>query len=619
MGESEIPKGVGMTSVVKRSIQLLQKSDRIKLYLFILIQLFVSILDTIGILLMGAIASIGISIISNATTNSSLLHILGYVRLRDVSQSNSIAILGLIAVGLLVLRTLLTLFISFLTYRFLARKSAEVSAELMKRIFATNFSWIRKQNVQEVSYALTEGVQFAIIGVLSSFVALAAESGLLIITFTVLILVNVTMAVVSFGFFAVFGLVVYLQVGRRMSKVSIRRVEASILGIRQVREILDLFREIMVMSRMDYFARRFEMSRVESARFFADMNWIQQIPRISVEVAIVLGGAFLAITAALTSSFENSISYLMVFLAAASRLAPSALRLQQSAISIRGFASSAGAAFDYVRLPDVSMKNTSEYFKENSRGEFGKDPHHQISIDMKEVSFKFEDSNIPTLSHIDLSIPPLEVIALVGPSGAGKSTFCDLLLGLHSPSTGTALIGGLPAKEFVQRNPGRIAYLPQEVKILADTVMANIAVGIPAAEIDMQRLQIALESAQLAAFVQSQPLGLKQPIGETGLQLSGGQRQRIGLARALYSEPALLILDEPTSALDAETEDLLMQTLRSLKEKCSILIIAHRLSTVRFVDRVIYLEEGKILGDGTFLQIREQVSQFDLQAGLQGL
>jgi ABC-type bacteriocin/lantibiotic exporter with double-glycine peptidase domain len=486
---------------------------------------------------------------------------------------------------------------------------------LMQKVFASDFSWVRKQKAQEVSYALTEGVQFGIIGVLSSFVALASESGLLLITFSVLILANPLMAIVTLAFFTIFAIVVYLRVGKQMSKVTKLRVDASILGIRQVREVIDLFREIMIMSRLKYFANKFNVSRVESSRNFADMNWIQQIPRISVEVAIVLGGALLAVTAALTSSFENSIAYLMLFLAAASRLAPSALRLQQAAISIRGFASSSGAAFHYAQLGEGASKKFEEHIIE----EFPENSFQGISIDMKDVSFKFEDSDILTLRQISLRIPPLEVVALVGPSGAGKSTFCDLLLGLLSPSSGTALIGGVPAKEFIVRNPGRIAYLPQEVKILADTLVANIAIGIPSSEIDLEQLHIALESAQLTSFVQSQPFGLEQIVGESGLQLSGGQRQRIGLARALYLRPSLLILDEPTSALDAETEDLLMQTLKSLKEKCSILIIAHRLSTVRFVDRVIYLEDGKILGDGTFAQVREQVPQFDLQAGLQGL
>jgi ABC-type multidrug transport system fused ATPase/permease subunit len=616
--ESEKSEGDGLRWAIKRSLQLLQKSDRIRLYLFILFQLFASILDTIGILLVGAMVSIGISVISNVNTNDSLLSILGFIGLRDASQPNSIAILGIATVSLLVFRTILSLFISFHTYRFLARKSAEISAELMKKVFASSFSWVRKQKSQEVSYALTEGVQFGIIGVLSSFVALASESGLLLVTFSVLILVNPLMAVVTVAFFTTFAILIYLHVGHQMSKVTKLRVDASILGIRQVREVIDLFREIMVMSRMEYFASKFKVSRVESARNFADMNWIQQIPRISVEVAIVLGGALLAITAALTSSFENAIAYLILFLAAASRLAPSALRLQQAAISIRGFASSAGAAFYYTQLGDESITAPFRNSKDNLDGEISEDPR-QISVEMKDVSFKFDDSDIPTLNQLSLKIPPLEVIALVGPSGAGKSTFCDLILGLHSPSSGVALIGGMPAKEFIRRNPGRIAYLPQEVKILADTIVANIAIGVPVHEVDMEQLQMALESAQLATFVQSQPLGLKQLVGESGLQLSGGQRQRIGLARALYFQPTLLILDEPTSALDAETEDLLMQTLKSLREKCSILIIAHRLSTVRFVDRVIYLEDGKILGDGTFVQVREQVLQFDLQAGLQGL
>jgi ATP-binding cassette, subfamily B, bacterial PglK len=613
--ESISSTGDGLKSAINRSLQLLQKSDRIRLYLFILIQLFVSILDTVGILLVGAIASIGISVISKADTNDSLSNILGFVGLSDVSQSNSIAILGIATVSILVFRTILSLLISFLTYRFLARKSAEISSALMQKVFASDFSWVRKQKAQEVSYALTEGVQFGVIGVLSSFVALASESGLLLITFSVLILANPLMAIVTLAFFAIFAIVVYLRVGKQMSKVTRLRVDASILGIRQVREVIDLFREIMIMSRLKYFSNKFNVSRVESARNFADMNWIQQIPRISVEVAIVLGGALLAVTAALTSSFENSIAYLMLFLAAASRLAPSALRLQQAAISIRGFASSSGAAFHYAQLEESTSKKYEEHIME----ELPEDSFQQITIDMKNVSFKFEDSDIPTLRQISLRIPPLEVVALVGPSGAGKSTFCDLLLGLLSPSSGIALIGGLPAKEFIVRNPGRIAYLPQEVKILADTLMANIAIGIPASEIDMKQLHIALESAQLTSFVQSQPFGLEQIVGESGIQLSGGQRQRIGLARALYLRPTLLILDEPTSALDAETEDLLMQTLKSLKEKSSILIIAHRLSTVRFVDRVIYLEDGKILGDGTFAQVREQVPQFDLQAGLQGL
>lgn len=619
MEASKFNESTGVILIIKRSLILLVKLDRLRLYLFIFLQLFVSVLDTIGILLMGAIASIGISIISNSASNASLVRALGHIGFENASQKTAIVFLGSAAVSLLLLRTFLSLVISFKTYRFLARKAGEVSAELMKGVFAFDFSWLRKQSSQDVAYALTEGVQYAIVGILSSFITLGAEVGLLLITFSVLMFVNIVMAIVALGFFSTFGALVHFQVGTRITKISKRRTAAAILGFGQIRDVLDLFREITVMSRMDFFVARFRSSRLESSRLFADQTWIQQIPRVSVEVAIVLGGAFLAITSTLTSSFTNAITDLVVFLAAASRLAPSALRLQQAALSVKSFAGSAGSAFEYTQFRDMFSENLANRDKVNQVVNLDRNHLSHANIELIDVNFTFDDAELPTLIELNLTIPALEVIALVGPSGAGKSTFCDLLLGLHSPTTGSVVIGGLPAKDYVKANPGRIAYLPQEVQILADTVLANVAVGIPPDEIDSERLWYALQSSQLAAFVRNQPLGVMQLIGESGIQLSGGQRQRVGLARALYSDPAILILDEPTSALDAETEDMLMQTLRSLKSKCSILIIAHRLSTVRFVDRVLYLEDGRILGDGTFLQLREAIPRFDLQAGLQGL
>ncbi|CAB4820968.1 unannotated protein [freshwater metagenome] len=619
MDETRGTKSLGVVPAINRSLQLLQKSDRLKIYFFIVLQLLLSVLDTLGILLIGAVASIGISIISNASSNASLIRVLGFIGLGNSSQTTAIEVLGGVAVGLLILRTILSLVLSFRTFRFLARKAGEISTDLMERVFAADFSWVRKQSAQDVSYAVTEGVQYAIVGVLGSFITLVSETGLLLIILLVLAFVNFIMAFVSLGFFAFFGAIVYFQVAKRISILSEHRTSAAILGVRQIRDVINLQREIKIMSRMNYFVSRFRSSRLESAALYADQNWIQQVPRISIEFAIVLGAAILAITANLTSSFANSIPNLIVFLAAASRLAPSALRLQQSAISARGFAGSAGAAFEYSRLPRIPSQEGVIPYNRIDIHNLDNSLISKPSIEMRDLSFAFDDTNVPILRGINLTIPPLEVVALVGPSGAGKSTFCDLLLGLHSPSAGTVSIGNLPAHDYVRGHPGRITYLPQDVQVLTDSILANVAIGIPQGDVELELLWQALESAQLAEFVRSQPLGLEQLIGETGIQLSGGQRQRLGLARALYSSPSIIILDEPTSALDAETEDLLMQTLRTLKEKCSILIIAHRLSTVRFVDRVIYLEDGQILGDGTFSELRAAIPRFDFQAGLQGL
>ena len=619
MNKKSADSGKSLSILVKQSLRLLSKQDQLRLYLFVLLQLVISIMDTIGILLMGAIATVGLSVISNSPTNSQLLEALGVIGLEHTSQARLISIFGVITVGLLALRTVLTLIISRRIFMFLAIKSAQVSASLMKDILTNNFSWIRKQGSQDISYALTEGVQFAIIGVLSSFVAMVSEFGLLTITFLVLVFVNAVMAFVSLAFFALFGALVYVRVGRKMSRLSAKRTKAVNTGFRQVREVVELFREIFVLSRMDFFVDKFRVTRIESATYFAEQNWIQQIPRISVEIAIVLGGAILAVTASLTSTFAGAITYLIIFLAAASRLSPSALRLQQAAISARGFAGSAEQTIEYINLRDTRSEALPNDLVDVQPYRIFSESLHSIAIQIRDVDFIFDDATNPTLSGINVEISPFELIALVGPSGSGKSTFCDLLLGLQEPTSGSVSINGVRARDFVRNNPGRIAYLPQDVKILSNTVIANIAIGIPAEDVDMHQLQFALESAQLDSFVGSLPYGLSQLIGESFIQLSGGQRQRIGLARALYSNPAILILDEPTSALDAETEELLMQTLKSIKTKCGVLIIAHRLSTVRTADRVIYLGDGKVLGDGTFQELRKQIPQFDLQAGLQGL
>jgi ABC-type multidrug transport system fused ATPase/permease subunit len=177
----------------------------------------------------------------------------------------------------------------------------------------------------------------------------------------------------------------------------------------------------------------------------------------------------------------------------------------------------------------------------------------------------------------------------------------------------------MPSNEFVRKNPGCISYLPQETCLLPGTIHDNISLGIQSSTESLVDVHDAIERAHLTEFVNSLPKGINQSIGTKGLTLSGGQKQRIGLARALFVKPKLLILDEPTSSLDSETEDAILSNLQILHGSCSILIIAHRLSTLKFVDRIIYLEKGRILAFGTIEEVRKAVPRFDLQAGLQGL
>jgi len=223
------------------------------------------------------------------------------------------------------------------------------------------------------------------------------------------------------------------------------------------------------------------------------------------------------------------------------------------------------------------------------------------------------------LDKVSLSIQPGQSVAFVGSTGAGKSTLADVILGAVFPDLGEVFISGRAPISTVREWPGAIAYVPQDVAILSGSVRENVALGIPKVEIDDSLVWEALQRAELADFLGENRSGIDTVVGENGVQLSGGQRQRLGIARALYSRPRLLVLDEATSALDAETERVITHTLESLAGEVTLIIIAHRLATVRNCDQVFYLSDGELVSSGTFEQVRAAVPDFDKQAQLLGL
>ena len=210
-------------------------------------------------------------------------------------------------------------------------------------------------------------------------------------------------------------------------------------------------------------------------------------------------------------------------------------------------------------------------------------------------------------------------VALVGRSGSGKSTLADLILGVLEPDAGTVSVGGLPPGNAVSRWPGGIGYVPQDVMLVNDSVRNNVALGLHRDLIDDDRVWEALSRAHLADFFSEQPDSLDIQIGERGLRLSGGQRQRLGIARALFTRPRLIVLDEATSALDAETEKAITTTLAELENDVTTIVVAHRLSTVRHADLVVYLRDGAIDAAGTFDEVCALVPALQRQAELMGL
>jgi ABC-type multidrug transport system fused ATPase/permease subunit len=240
-------------------------------------------------------------------------------------------------------------------------------------------------------------------------------------------------------------------------------------------------------------------------------------------------------------------------------------------------------------------------------------------ISIKGVSLTYPNKQSPAIEDVSIVIPAGSSIAFVGPSGAGKTTIIDVLLGVLNPDCGSVLISGLPPLVAVAKWPGAVSYVPQDVVIAAGTVRENVALGYPVEEATDDLVLEALRVAHLDRFALDLPEGINTQVGERGAMISGGQRQRLGIARAMFTRPHLLVLDEATSSLDGETEASISEAIHALRGSTTVVIIAHRLSTVRNVDRVVYLSSGRVLATGTFDEVRLAVPDFDRQAKIMGL
>jgi ABC-type multidrug transport system fused ATPase/permease subunit len=230
-------------------------------------------------------------------------------------------------------------------------------------------------------------------------------------------------------------------------------------------------------------------------------------------------------------------------------------------------------------------------------------PHEAVGLEIDGLVVQYIGSETTAINNVSFSVGRGQKVAIVGPSGAGKSTLVDTILGITVPLRGKVLLNGQPPDEFITAHPGAVAYVPQSPAIIRGTILENIAFGIPPNLLDTESIREVLVMAHLDSFIDSLPFGTSTMVGESGATLSGGQRQRLGIARALLSRPGLLILDEPTSALDSQTEDGLTRTLSHLRGRTTIILIAHRISTIADADLVLAIEDGLLSGQGTLKQL----------------
>jgi ABC-type multidrug transport system fused ATPase/permease subunit len=388
----------------------------------------------------------------------------------------------------------------------------------------------------------------------------------------------------------------------------------SVAADKGVVETLSTYKELYPRNSRAFFVRQISETRLKLADVTAEMQFQPNISKYVLETSVVLGAIGLAATQFVLKDAALASATLAMFLTAGARIAPAILRVQQGSLMIRN---SFGTSQLTLKLIE-SLKDTyglPEYVEPKNFVHAGFLGHAEIS----ELELKFDDDETPILSNVNLRIETNKMYAIVGPSGSGKTSLIDTFLGIVEPTRGRVEISSHTPIEAYRKWPGAISYVPQEIAIINDSLRNNILLGFNSKLVDSETFDAVLEASGLRGLVDNLASGLDTLLGNGGIQLSGGERQRLGIARALITNPKLLILDEATSSLDAQGEASISEALKKIKGSITVVLIAHRLSTVREADSVVYLNKGKIVATGTFDQVRNKVSDFDVQAQLMGL
>jgi ABC-type multidrug transport system fused ATPase/permease subunit len=607
---SEAPNVI---SSVLKIIEFFPTSQKRTLFLAICAQSSLAFIDLVGVGLVGAIGALAVAGVQSRSSPESLSWIIDGLRLSDQSLQFQVAGLAALATIFFVVRTLLGMFLTQRTLRYLSHRSSELSELLVTKLFNAGIGRVYSRSINEYRFTLTSGLSNLTVGVLSNVILCISDLVLLAFLSIGLFVFNPTVTLFTYLLFSAVGLALYRYLHTKASALGEVNAKLQVASLSEIDEIVLSYRENFVRNTLgSQIANLVDLRRKHSS-VLAQMNFLPNFTKYIFELFIVVFIFLLSAFQFAVTDALSAVATISVFLMASSRIAPAMLRIQQAAITIK---SSLGTSSQTLSLmTEVWELGTGMPLR--SKNEALKDFSPFISLN--QVFFRYPGSTKNALSDITLDISQGTFVAVVGPSGAGKSTLVDLLLGVLSPSRGDVKISGVDACTAPVLYPGALGYLPQEIKIYNGTVRENICLGYSSTTFSDEQVWDVLEKARAADFVRQLPDQLNSKIGEGYANLSGGERQRLGVARALVTNPSLIVLDEATSALDSQTERDLTDSLLSLRGESTLIVVAHRLSTVRNADLVIYIQEGSILAMGTFADVRSQIPDFDTQAILLGL
>lgn len=521
---------------------------------------------------------------------------------RSLSQQDVVKVLTVVVVTLFVLKDLGAIAYSWWLAGFKSIEKVRLQTRLLRHFLDSPYTEISTRSTSELIRTLSDATTqvfgttvFGLMGTVANTLSISAITLALLLSAPVPTLI----AISCLGVASLLYIGLMKPIATNSGRMAAKAAQA---GWHAAFAALGGIKEVHLRGAQSVFVNRFNEAAAHGAKAARCAEFTGGLPRHLLEILFIsaVGIYLLVFTGAGGSG--STIGILALFVAAGFRVLPSVTGLLTNISQIR-------FGTTYLDLVHAEMQSTN---RPGSKLDARQEP---LSFDrelrLQGVSFRYPRVDHDVISDVSLIIPHGSSLALVGASGAGKSTLADLILGLHLPTSGRILADGVDTSERMPGWQSHTGYVPQDIFLLDATLAENIAFDQPRPSIDDTLLIEVIKCAQLEDVVAELPEGVDTPIGERGMRLSGGQRQRVGIARALYRRPKMLIFDEATAALDNETEHQVVQTIMSLRGAVTVVLVAHRLSSVRYCDQVAFMKSGRLIAAGSFESVRRQSPDFN--------
>jgi ABC-type bacteriocin/lantibiotic exporter with double-glycine peptidase domain len=518
----------------------------------------------------------------------------------------------LVACALIIVKSVLAVAMHWVATRQFAIYEFEIGARLFRAYLGASWEERSKRNTVEFTRIADTGISVAISGLILSLLTIPGNALTIVLTLAVLVVAQPVTALLALAYLGTVALVINRVVTHRTLRAARQNLNYSYRIAQLLTEMVESLKELTLRGRLEQIQQVVARNRRVAVNARASLSYLNILPRYAYEAALIGGFLLVGGVSYLIGGLTMAVVAVALFGATGIRLIPALTGIQSSAIT-------ATASVPWVNdvvndLRGAEANRTDALSGEDSRAL----PTQPRALTLSDIQFSYPSAARPVLTGLNLEVPLGSSLGVVGPSGAGKSTLIDLLLGLRTPTSGTILIDGVPLPEVIHAWRSRIGYVPQRVTLFDGTIGQNVALTWDD-DYDRDKVAEVLEKAQLSSLVESREGGLDERVGERGVSLSGGQQQRLGIARALYSDPLVLVLDEATSSLDTKTEDDVVHALKALHGEVTLIAVAHRISTIKDYDQICYLDNGRILGKGPFHELAASVPQFGLQVQLAGL